>query len=94
MSPLLVLLTRIGYIFTPCWYQNGVNTLFLVVKPIEVISDFILKLTKKLLDGAAVQFSTLKSKKTVISPLVVCYKESNRKNQKDLITLDLEVFLC
>ena len=41
--------------FLHFWYQNGVNTLFLVVKPIEVISDFILKLKKKLLDGAAVK---------------------------------------
>ena len=33
--------------FLQFWYQNGVNILFLVVKPIEVTSGFILKLMKK-----------------------------------------------
>jgi hypothetical protein len=36
-------------------YQNGVNILFLVVKPIEVTPVFILKLMKKLLDGATLE---------------------------------------
>jgi hypothetical protein len=39
----------------PQYHQNGVNILFLVVKPIEVTSGFVLKLMKKLVDGAAVE---------------------------------------
>ena len=43
--------------FLEFWYQNGLDTLFLVAKPIEVISSFISKLMKKILDGGAVEIS-------------------------------------
>ena len=39
------------------WHQNGINILVLFVKPIKVISSFISKLMKKILDGGAVEIS-------------------------------------
>ena len=43
------------YNFLQFWNQNVVNILFLAVKSLEVISGFISKLMKKLLDGATVE---------------------------------------
>ena len=41
--------------FLQFWNQNVVNTLFLVVKSLEVTSGFISKLMKKIVDGATIE---------------------------------------
>ena len=80
--------------FLHFWYQNGVNILFLVVKPIEVTSGFISKLMKKITRWRRCWNIWHLSLKTKISPLVVCYQESNgcQKNRQNLLNLDLEVY--
>ena len=80
--------------FLQFWYQNGVNILFLVVKPIEVTSGFILKLMKKIARWRRCWNIWHLSLKTKISPLVVRYQESNgcQKNWQDLRNSDLEVY--
>jgi hypothetical protein len=86
---------NISTIFIFYWqYQNGVNVLFLVLKPIEVTSGFILRLTKKIVRWRCCRNIWHLSLKTKISPLVVCYQEPNgcQKNQKDLRNSDLEVY--
>ena len=80
--------------FLQFWYQNGVNILFLVVKPIEVTSGFILKLMKKIARWRRCWNIWHLSLKTKISPVVVRYHESNgcQKNWQDLRNSDLEVY--
>jgi hypothetical protein len=80
--------------FLQFWYQNGVNILFLVVKPIEVTSSFILKFMKKIARWRCCWNIWHLSLKTKISPLVVRYQESNgcQYNQQDLRNSDLEVY--
>jgi hypothetical protein len=80
--------------FLKFWYQNGVNILFLVVKPIKVTSGFILKLMKKIARWRRCWNIWHLSLKTKISPLVVRYQESNgcQKNWQDLRNSDLEVY--
>ena len=41
--------------FLKFWNQNVVNILFLVVKSLEVISGFISKFMKKILNGATIE---------------------------------------
>ena len=79
--------------FLQFWYPNSVNILFLLVKPIEVISGFILKLVKKFARWRCCWNIWHLSLKTKISPLVVHYQESNeyQKNRQDLRNSDLEV---
>ena len=79
--------------FLQFWYQNGVNILFLLVKPIEVTSGFILKLMKKFARWRCCWNIWHLSLKTKISPLLVRYQESNKyqKNRQDLRNSDLEV---
>jgi hypothetical protein len=76
------------------WYQNGLNILLLVVKPIEVTSGFILKLMKKIARWRRCWNILHLSLKTKISPLVVHYQKSNgcQKNRQDLRNSDLEVY--
>ena len=79
--------------FLQFWYQNGVNILFLVVKPIEVTSGFISKLMKKFARWRCCWNIWHLSLKTKISRLIVCYQECNeyQKNQQDLRNSDVEV---
>ena len=79
--------------FLQFWYQNGVNILFLLVKPIEVTSGFILKLMKKFARWRCCWNIWHLSLKSKISPLIVRYQESNeyQKNQQDQRNTDLEV---
>ena len=79
--------------FLQFWYQNGVNILLLLVKPIEVTSGFILKLMKKFARWRCCWNIWHLSLKTKISPLIVRYQESKeyQKNRQDLRNLDLEV---
>jgi hypothetical protein len=79
--------------FLQFWYQNGVNILFLLVKPIKVTSGFILKLMKKFARWCCCWNIWHLSLKTKISPLLVRYQESNEYqiNLQDLRNSDLEV---
>ena len=88
-----ILIGSITLQFLQFWYQNGVNILFLLVKPIEVTSGFILKLMKKFARWRCCWNIWHLSLKTKISPLIVRYQESNeyQKNRQDLINSDLEV---
>ena len=73
------------------------NILFLVKKTIEVTSGFILKLMKKnAIWYWCCWYIWHLSLKTKISPLVVCYQETNgcQKNQGDLRNSDLEVYFA
>ena len=81
------------YNFLTFWYQNVVNILFLLVKPIKVTSGFILKLMKKFARWRCCWNIWHLSLKTKISPLIVRYQESNeyQKNRQDLRNSDLEV---
>ena len=80
--------------FLQCWYQNGVNYLFLIVKSIEVTSGFISKVMKKIARWHHHWNISNLIVKTKISLLVVCYQGSNgcQKNHQNLKNLDLEVY--
>ena len=82
--------------FLQFWYQNGVNILFLVVKPIDVTSGFISKLMKKIARWHCCWNIWQLSLITKISPLVVRYQEYNgcQKNRQDLRNSDLEVYFA
>ena len=80
--------------FLQFWYQNGVNILFLIVKPIEVTPGFILKVMKKFARWRRCWNIWNLSLKPKISLLVVRCHEFNeyQKNRQDLRNSDLEVF--
>ena len=88
-----ILIGSITLQFLKFWYQNGLNILFLLVKPIEVTSGFISKLMKKFARWRCCWNIWHSSLKTKISLLLVRYQESNeyQKNWQDLRNSDLEV---
>ena len=88
-----ILIGSITLQFLQFWYQNGVNILFLLVKPIEVTSGFFSKIMKKFARWRCCWNIWHLSLKTKISPLIVRYQESNeyQKNWQDLRNSDLEV---
>ena len=88
-----ILICSITLQFLQFWYQNGVNIIFLMVKPKEVTSNFILKLMKKFARWLCCWNIWHFSLETKIYPILVRYQESNeyQKNHQDLRNSDLEV---